>query len=88
VPAPQIVTFEQSKGKTAMNEPSINAESDQYDVVVNDEEQYSIWTMGRTVPAGWRAIGVAGTRATCLAYIGRTWRDMRPRSLRMAMGEH
>ncbi|MFV2098686.1 MbtH family protein [Micromonospora sp. LOL_014] len=61
--------------------------SDQYDVVVNDEEQYSIWAAGRTLPAGWNTVGVRGTREECLEFIDETWTDMRPRSLRVAMGE-
>jgi MbtH protein len=54
-------------------------------VVVNDEEQYSVWPAGRAVPAGWREIGVEGSRAECLAHIGEVWTDMRPASLRRAM---
>jgi MbtH protein len=53
-----------------------------YDVVVNDEEQYSIWLVGRDVPAGWHTVGVRGTKRECLDYIEVTWTDMRPRSLR------
>jgi len=59
----------------------------EYDVVVNDEEQYSIWAVGRAVPAGWRAVGVSGTREECLEHIEEVWTDMRPKSLRLAMGE-
>ncbi|GAA2372531.1 MbtH family protein [Dactylosporangium salmoneum] len=51
-------------------------------VVVNDEEQYSIWATGRELPDGWRAEGFAGTREECLAHIEAVWTDMRPRSLR------
>jgi MbtH protein len=53
-----------------------------YLVVVNDEEQYSIWLDGTPVPAGWREVGVAGGRAECLAHIERVWTDPRPASLR------
>lgn len=53
-----------------------------YQVVVNDEEQYSIWPEGADIPAGWRSVGVSGDRATCLAHIDEVWTDMRPRSLR------
>lgn len=53
-----------------------------YQVVVNDEEQYSIWPEGADVPTGWRPVGVAGDRATCLAHVDEVWTDMRPRSLR------
>jgi len=56
-----------------------------YAVVVNDEEQYSIWPMGRTIPAGWREVGQSGPKAECLAYIEQVWTDMRPLSLRKRM---
>jgi MbtH protein len=62
-------------------------QSEQYDVVVNDEEQYSLWEAGRDLPAGWRTVGVAGTREKCLEHIDEVWTDMRPKSLRVAMGE-
>lgn len=58
-----------------------------FEVVMNDEEQYSIWPVGRAIPLGWRAVGKQGFRADCLAYIETVWTDMRPRSLREAMGE-
>jgi MbtH protein len=54
-------------------------------VVLNDEEQYSIWSADRPIPAGWRPEGFAGTRAACLAHIDAAWTDMRPRSVREAM---
>jgi MbtH protein len=54
-------------------------------VVLNDEEQYSIWPAGRPIPAGWRPEGFAGTREDCLAHIDAAWTDMRPRSVREAM---
>jgi MbtH protein len=60
----------------------------EYDVVVNDEEQYSIWAVGRAVPAGWHAVGVSGTKEECLGHIEEVWTDMRPKSLRLAMGEN
>lgn len=56
-----------------------------YLVVVNDEEQFSIWPQGKTIPAGWRDVGVSGDKATCLAHIEEVWTDMRPLSLRRAM---
>jgi MbtH protein len=58
---------------------------ERYLVVVNEEEQYSIWPEGRTVPAGWRAVGEAAPKDECLAYIETHWTDMRPLSLRRAM---
>lgn len=56
-----------------------------YQVVINDEEQYSIWPADREVPAGWRATGPSGVKSECLAYIDQVWTDMRPRSVRLAM---
>ncbi|BCB75130.1 MbtH family NRPS accessory protein [Phytohabitans flavus] len=59
----------------------------EYLVVRNDEEQFSIWAQDAPVPAGWQATGFAGSRDRCLAHIDEVWTDMRPRSLRVAMGE-
>ena len=56
-----------------------------YFVVINDEEQYSIWPAHRDIPNGWRAVGAAQTREACLSYIEQAWTDMRPRSVREAM---
>lgn len=53
-----------------------------YSVVVNHEEQYSIWPAERPVPAGWRAEGTTGSREECLDHVERVWVDMRPASLR------
>lgn len=58
-----------------------------YAVVVNDEEQYSIWPEGRELPDGWRKVGVTGTKQECLAHVEEVWTDMRPLSLRNAMAE-
>jgi MbtH protein len=56
-----------------------------YQVVINEEEQYSIWPTGRELPAGWSATGPAGVKSVCLEYIEQVWTDMRPRSVRVAM---
>jgi MbtH protein len=58
-----------------------------YTVVINDEDQYSIWFADREPPAGWREVGKQGPKAECLAYIDAEWTDMRPRSLREQMDE-
>ena len=58
-----------------------------YAVVVNDEEQYSIWPAERTPPDGWHPIGIAGLKQQCLDHIESVWTDMRPLSLRRAMAE-
>ena len=56
-----------------------------YMVVVNDEEQYSIWPAAKQLPLGWRDAGKHGSKAECLAYIEEVWSDMRPLSLRKKM---
>src|SRR5438045_8184991 len=57
-----------------------------YRVVVNQEEQYSIWPAGRdNLPAGWSDCGKSGDKAQCLAFINEVWTDMRPLSLRRKM---
>jgi MbtH protein len=53
-----------------------------YKVVLNEEEQYSIWPAGRDNPPGWHDEGISGTEGECLDHIERVWVDMRPRSLR------
>jgi MbtH protein len=53
-----------------------------YQVVVNQEEQYSIWDANREPPDGWRTDGFAGTRQQCLAHITEVWTDLRPLSVR------
>lgn len=56
-------------------------------VVVNHEEQYSIWLADRENALGWNDAGKSGTKAECLAYIEEIWTDMRPLSLRKKMEE-
>ena len=58
-----------------------------YKVVLNHEEQYSIWPAERENAPGWRDAGQTGTKTECLAYIERVWTDMRPLSLRRRMDE-
>jgi MbtH protein len=55
-----------------------------FKVVMNHEEQYSIWPADRENAPGWRDAGMAGTKSECLDYIESVWTDMRPLSLRMA----
>ncbi|GAT68156.1 MbtH family NRPS accessory protein [Planomonospora sp. ID91781] len=55
-------------------------------VVLNEEEQYSVWPADRELPEGWRAEGFAGEREECLARIEEVWTDMRPLSVRRAHG--
>jgi MbtH protein len=58
-----------------------------YKVVLNHEEQYSIWPADRENPLGWRDAGKIGLKTECLAYIKEVWTDMRPLSLRKKMEE-
>ncbi|GGS82795.1 MbtH family protein [Nonomuraea spiralis] len=59
--------------------------SETFTVVVNHEEQYSIWPAGRPCPEGWHEVGVVGEKQSCLDHIERVWTDMRPLSLRRHM---
>ena len=58
-----------------------------YKVVLNHEEQYSIWPADRENPLGWSDAGKSGTKAQCLAFIKEVWTHMRPLSLRRLMEE-
>jgi MbtH protein len=58
-----------------------------YRVVVNEEEQYSIWPDYREIPLGWREVGKSGLKQDCLDYIKEVWTDMRPLSLRKKMAD-
>lgn len=62
-------------------------DDDDFVVVVNDEEQYSLWNAHRGLPDGWRATGPARSREACLAQIEQVWTDLRPKSLREASGQ-
>ena len=57
----------------------------QMKVVINHEEQYSIWPADRDSPLGWRDAGKVGSKEACLAYVEQVWTDMRPLSLRQYM---
>jgi MbtH protein len=59
-----------------------------YAVVVNHEEQYSIWPVDREALAGWNQVGYTGTEEECLAHIEEVWTDMRPLSLRNWIRDH
>jgi len=58
-----------------------------YKVVVNHEEQYSIWPADRDIPIGWREEGTSGRKPECLEHIKTVWTDMRPLSLRKRMAQ-
>jgi MbtH protein len=54
-------------------------------VLVNDEEQHSLWPSQKPAPAGWRNVGVYGSKEECLSYIEREWKDITPLSVRKAL---
>jgi MbtH protein len=62
-----------------------NEDTTAYKVMLNHEEQYSIWPLYKENPLGWREAGKSGAKAECLEYIGQVWTDMRPLSLRKKM---
>jgi MbtH protein len=66
-----------------MPEPQ-DEDTREYVVVVNHEEQYSIWPAEQAIPGGWRADGTRGTKAVCLAHVDEVWTDLRPLSLRVS----
>ncbi len=64
---------------------SDSAAEQEFAVVINGEEQYSIWPADQQPPAGWSAAGFSGPKDACLAHIDDVWTDMRPLSLRRRM---
>jgi MbtH protein len=66
----------------------MNSDNELYKVVINHEEQYSIWPDCRDNPAGWRDAGKSGSKNECLAFIRDAWTDMRPLRLRRRMASH
>ena len=72
-------------GEFDMSSPESDADDALYNVVINHEEQYSIWRADKALPSGWKAMGNPRLKADCLAHIEEVWTDMRPRSLRDQM---
>ena len=58
-----------------------------YRVVINHEEQYSIWPADRKPASGWKPVGKSGTKNECLNYIEEVWTDMRPKDLRRKLDD-
>jgi MbtH protein len=73
-----------SVSETIMHDNSAEA-VDQFEVLVNDEQQYSLWPYGKARPLGWNGAGKSGSKAECLSFITEHWRDMRPASLKMQL---
>jgi MbtH protein len=57
---------------------------DSYKVLINGEEQYSLWSAFNPIPKGWSEVK-SGTKEECLAFVREVWTDMRPLSLRKKM---
>lgn len=71
-----------------MSTSCFDREDETFIVLVNNEEQYSIWPHWKAVPGGWTAVaGIQGDKKTVTDYIEKTWTDMRPRSLREWMAQ-
>ncbi|MCG9579256.1 MbtH family NRPS accessory protein [Vibrio tubiashii] len=66
---------------------SIDSPNTEFTVVINSQEQYSIWPTYHPIPNGWKKVGVTGNKEICLAHINEVWTDMRPKSLREALAE-
>ncbi len=66
---------------------SYTIDGDLFKVLINDEEQYSIWPQSKITPDGWRDVGFSGSKEEVDKYIEANWTDMRPASLRKAMAK-
>lgn len=65
-----------------MSDAETHTDREVFEVVVNDEDQYSIWPGSRPLPEGWRRAGFQGARQACLDHIESVWTDITPKSLR------
>jgi uncharacterized protein YbdZ (MbtH family) len=84
---PDHCRFTRARGEQSMSWSDEQEDTATYKVVVNHEEQYSLWSVDRDNPPGWQDAGKSGLKAECLAYIQEVWTDMRPLSLRRQMEE-
>jgi MbtH protein len=78
-PAPEPPIVEHPGKQDPVSDTAVDST---YHVVVNHEEQYSIWEAHRRPPEGWRTAGFTGTRQQCLDRIAAVWTDLRPLSAR------
>jgi len=58
-----------------------------YIVLINEEEQYSLWPSHKHIPAGWKSVGVSGSSAECMSYVDRVWTDITPLTVRKRLVE-
>ena len=67
---------------------NMTEENFEYQVLVNHEEQYSLWPTFRDIPNGWKQVGPIGTKQECLDYVNEVWTDITPLSVRKRMAEY
>lgn len=65
-----------------MSDNPFDDEDGMFLVLINDEEQYSLWPTFADVPAGWRVVYGESSRADCVEYVDQHWTDIRPKSLK------
>jgi MbtH protein len=58
-----------------------------YTVLINDEEQYSLWLSHKEIPAGWKSVGVTGSKAECMEHVDKVWTDITPLSVRKRLAQ-
>jgi len=81
----EVPTLAEHQGQGSSG-TGFSVEGDLFQVVMNDEEQYSIWAARTPPPPGWTLVGYAGPRAMCLEHIEKVWTDMRPLTVRGGPG--
>jgi MbtH protein len=81
----QRIDIRRSTSRSANSEGLIMDGYEDFAVVMNAEEQYSVWPTELELPPGWRAVGTSGSKQACLNYIEETWTDIRPLSLRATL---
>jgi MbtH protein len=71
--------------ENTMSQSNWLIDGEEFKVLINEEEQYSLWPSGQPAPEGWRQVGPVGAKEECLAYVEEHWTDLRPKSLRDGM---
>ena len=61
---------------------TLDRDGGEYTILVNNEDQYSIWRVGIDIPNGWEQVDYVGTKEECSSKVDEIWQDMRPRSLK------
>ena len=68
-----------------MSSNPFDDENGTFHVLVNDEEQHSLWPAFKEIPSGWRSVFGPSSRQAALDYVDEHWTDLRPKSLRDSM---